>query len=102
MKEKEEEKRGVAKKDMRGMNQVKEKNKSARKIVTLLRDETFTLFPTMCNPTTRTSLVPRSHNFLLPLHMSTILNLLILDIPTNGLILMIIGFERYSIIRGSY
>jgi hypothetical protein len=80
--------------DMRGMNQVKEKNKSARKDVTLLRDETFTLFPTMCNPTMRTSSVPRSHNFLFPLHMSTILNLLILDIPKNGLILMIIGFER--------
>jgi hypothetical protein len=28
------------------------------------------------------------------LHMSTILYLLILDIPTYGLILMIIGFER--------
>jgi hypothetical protein len=40
--------------------------KSARKDVTLLRDETFTLFPTMCNPTTRTSSVPRSHNFLFP------------------------------------
>jgi hypothetical protein len=76
------------------MNQVKEKNKSARKDVTLLRDETFTLFPTMCNPTTRTSSVPRGHNFLLPLHMSTILNLVILGIPTYGLILMIIGFER--------
>jgi hypothetical protein len=60
----------------------------------LLRDETFTLFPTMCNPTTRTSSVPRSHNFLLPLHMSTIQNIIILDIPTYGLILMIIGFER--------
>jgi hypothetical protein len=68
----------------------RKKNKSA----TLLRDETFSLFPTMCNPTTRMSSVPRSHNFLFPLHMSTILNLLILDIPTNGLILMIIGFER--------
>jgi hypothetical protein len=31
---------------------------------------------------------------LLPLHMSTILYLLILDIPTYRLILMIIGFER--------
>jgi hypothetical protein len=41
----------------------KKKNKSARKDVTLLRDETFTLFPTMCNLTTRTSSVPRSHNF---------------------------------------
>jgi hypothetical protein len=79
---------------MRGMNQVKEKNKGARKDATLLRDETFTLFPTMCNPTTRMSSVPRGHNFLLPLHMSTILNILIIDIPTNGLILMIIGFER--------
>jgi hypothetical protein len=79
---------------MRGMNQVKEKNKTARKDVTLLRDETFTLFPTMCNPTTRTSSLPLSHNFLLPLHMFTILNHLILDIPTNALILMIIGFER--------
>jgi hypothetical protein len=62
---------------------------SERKIkckdVTLLRDETFTLIPTMCNPTTRMSSVPRSHNFLLPLHMSTIQNLLILDIPTYGL-----------------
>jgi hypothetical protein len=60
------------------------KIKSARKDVTLLRDKTFTLFPTMCNPTMRTSSVHRSHNFLLPLHMSTILNLLILDIPTYG------------------
>jgi hypothetical protein len=83
-KRREREKRS-GKKDMRGMNQVKEKNKSARKDVTLLRDETFTLFPTMCNPTMRTSSVPRSHVFLLPLHMSTILNLLILDIPTYGL-----------------
>jgi hypothetical protein len=48
------------------------KNKSARKDVMLLRDETFTLFPTMRNPTTRTSSVPRSHNFLLPMHKSTI------------------------------
>jgi hypothetical protein len=94
MKKRREREKRTGKKDMRGMNQVKEKNKSARKDVTLLRDETFTPFPTMCNPTTRTSSVPRSHNFLLPLHMSTILNLLILDIPTNGLILMIIGFER--------
>jgi hypothetical protein len=94
MKKRREREKRSGKRDMRGMNQVKEKNKSARKDVTLLRDETFTLFPTMCNPTTRTSSVPRSHNFLLPLHMSTILNLLILDIPTNGLILMIIGFER--------
>jgi hypothetical protein len=62
----------------------KEKNKSARKDVTLLKDKTFTLFPNMCNPTMRTSSVPRSHNFLFPLHMSTILNLLILDIPTYG------------------
>jgi hypothetical protein len=82
------------KKDLREMNQVKRNNKSARKDVTLLRDETFTLFPTMCNPTTRTSSVPRSHIFFCPLHMSTILNLLTLDIPTYGLILMIIGFER--------
>jgi hypothetical protein len=29
--------------------------------------------------------VPRSHIFLLPMHMSTILYLLILDIPTYGL-----------------
>jgi hypothetical protein len=54
-------------------------------IVTLSRDETFTLFPTMCNLTTWKSSMPRSHNILLPLHMSTILNLLILDIPTYGL-----------------
>jgi hypothetical protein len=54
------------KKYMRGMNQVKRKNKSARKDVTLLRDETFTLFPTMCNPTTRTSSVSRSHIFFCP------------------------------------
>jgi hypothetical protein len=72
-------------KDMRGMNQVKEKKiKSVRKDVMLLRDENFILFPTMCNPTTMTSSVPCSHNFLLPLHMSTILNLLILDTPTYG------------------
>jgi hypothetical protein len=42
--EKEKEKRGGSNKDMRGMNQVKEKNKSVRKDVTLLRDETFILF----------------------------------------------------------
>jgi hypothetical protein len=48
----------------------KEKNnKSARKDVTLLRDETFTLFPTMCNPTTRTSSVPRSHIFFALAHV---------------------------------
>jgi hypothetical protein len=87
MKERIKREKRSGKKGKRGMNQVKEKNnnKSARKDVTLLRDETFTLFPTMCNPTTRTSSVPRSHNFLLPLHMYTILNLLILDIPTYGL-----------------
>jgi hypothetical protein len=43
-KEEEEEKRGGSNEDMRGMNQVKEKNKSVRKDVTLLRDETFILF----------------------------------------------------------
>jgi hypothetical protein len=48
------------------------------------RDKTITLFPNMCNPTMRTSSVPCSHIFL-PLHMSTILNLLILDVPTYGL-----------------
>ena len=32
--------------------------------------------------------------FFFPLHMSTNLNLLILDTPTLWLILMIIGFER--------
>jgi hypothetical protein len=86
MNEKEKEKRGGSNKDMRGMNQVKEKIIiiSVRKDVTLLRDEAFILFPTMCNPTMRTSLVPCTHNFLLPLHMSTVLNLLILDIPTYG------------------
>jgi hypothetical protein len=85
MNEKEKQKRGGSNKDMRGMNQVKEKKiKSVRKDITLLRDETFTLFPTMCNPTTKTSSVPCSHNFLLPLHMSTTLNLLILDISTYG------------------
>jgi hypothetical protein len=90
--EREREKRS-GNKDMRG-NEPSERKKSARKDVTLLRDESFTLFPTMCNPTKGMSSVPLSHNFLLPLHMSTILNLLILDIPTYGLILMIIGFER--------
>jgi hypothetical protein len=86
MKERIKREKRSGKKYMRGMNQVKEKNKvQGRKDVTLLRDETFTLFPTMCNPITRTSSVPRSQNFLLPLHMSTILNLLILDIPTYGL-----------------
>jgi hypothetical protein len=84
MNEKEKEKGGGSNKDMRGMNQVKEKKLSVGKDVTLLRDETFILFPTMCNPTTRTSSVPCGHNFLLTLHMSTILNLLILDIPTYG------------------
>jgi hypothetical protein len=74
----------VAIKIWEGWIKWKKKNKSVRKDVTLLRDETFILFPTMCNPTTRTSPVPRSHNFLLTLHMSTILNLLILDIPTYG------------------
>jgi hypothetical protein len=42
LKKKKEKRSG--KKDMRGMNQEKEKNKSARKDVTLLGDETFTLF----------------------------------------------------------
>jgi hypothetical protein len=42
------------------------KNKSARKDVTLLRDETFTLFSTICNPTTRTSSVPHSLIFFCP------------------------------------
>jgi hypothetical protein len=62
MNEEEKEKRGGSNKDMRGMNQVKEKKiKSVRKDATLLRDETFTLFPTMCNPTMRTSSVLCSH-----------------------------------------
>jgi hypothetical protein len=39
----------------RGESSERKENQSARKDVTLLRDETFTLFPTMCNPTTRTS-----------------------------------------------
>jgi hypothetical protein len=44
MNEKEKEKRGGSNKDMRGMNQVKEKKiKSVTKDVTLLRDETFIL-----------------------------------------------------------
>jgi hypothetical protein len=65
-KEKEEkEMKKNGKKDMRGMNQVKEK-KSARKDVTLLRDRTSSLLPTMCNPTMRTSSVPRSHIFFCP------------------------------------
>jgi hypothetical protein len=83
MKKEKKEKRSD-KKDMRGMN-LTERKISARKDATLLRDETFTLFPTMCNPTTRTSSVSRSYIFLLPLHMSTILYLLILDIPAYGL-----------------
>jgi hypothetical protein len=45
MNEKGKEKRGGSNKDMRGMNQVKEKKiKSVRKDFTLLRDETFILF----------------------------------------------------------
>jgi hypothetical protein len=36
----------------------------------------------MCNPTSRTSLVPWSHYSFFPLHMSTILNLLIIDTLT--------------------
>jgi Flp pilus assembly protein TadB len=46
-------------KERKRMNQMNDK-KSARKDDTLLRDETSTIFPTMCNPTTRTSSVPRS------------------------------------------
>jgi hypothetical protein len=61
----EKERRGVARKIWEGWMKWK-KNKSARKDVTLLRDETFTLFPTMCNPTTRTSSVPCSHIFFCP------------------------------------
>jgi hypothetical protein len=78
-------KRGGRNKDIRGMNQVKKrkKNKSVRKDVMLLRDETF-IFSNHVQSATRTSSVPCSHNFLLPLLMSTILNLLILDIPTYG------------------
>ena len=40
---------------------------------------TISSIPTMCNPTTRTMLVPWSQSFCMPLHMSTILNLLTLE-----------------------
>ena len=40
---------------------------------------TISSIPPMCNPTTRTMLVPWSQSFCMPLHMSTILNLLTLE-----------------------
>jgi hypothetical protein len=54
MKERIKSEKRSGKKGKRWMNQVKEKNNSARKDVMLLTDETFTLFQTMCNLTTRT------------------------------------------------
>jgi hypothetical protein len=85
MNEKEKkEKRGGSNKDMRGMSQVKEKKYKCKEGCHVVERQNFHSFPTMCNPTTRTSSVPCSHIFLLPLHMSTILNLLILDILTYG------------------
>jgi hypothetical protein len=78
------ERRGVARKIWEGWIKRK-KNKSARKDVTLLRDE-ISLFFQPC------AIQQRGRHrclvviiFLLPLHMSTILNLLTLDIPTYGL-----------------
>ena len=40
---------------------------------------TISSIPTMCNPTMRTMLVPWNQSFCMPLHMSTILNLLTLE-----------------------
>jgi hypothetical protein len=88
----EKERRGVERKIWEGWIKWKEKNKSVRKDVTLLRDETFTLFPTMCNPTTRTSSMPRSHNSfaLAHVHHSKSSHPWY---PHIWFILMIIGFE---------
>lgn len=60
----------------RGVSAVKKIKESARRI-TLFPEWIF--IPTMCHTTMRTSHVPQSHYFYLPLHMSTILNLLILE-----------------------
>jgi hypothetical protein len=77
-------KRGGSNKDMRGMDQVKKRKLKCKDECHVVERRNFHSFPTICNPTTRTSSVPCSHNFLLPLHMSIIQNLLILDIPTYG------------------
>jgi hypothetical protein len=51
-------------------------------------------FPTMCNPTMRTSLVPRSLIFFCPCRCTPFYIFFSLTSLHYGLILMIIGFER--------
>jgi hypothetical protein len=79
---------------MKRMNQVNEKQSVRKDVMLLLRDETSILFPTMCNPTTRTSSVPRSLIFFCPCTCPPFYISLSLTSLHYGLILMIIGFER--------
>jgi hypothetical protein len=58
----------------------------------LLRDES-SIFPTMCNPTTRTSSVPRSFIFFCSCTRPPFYIFLSLTSPHHGLILMIIGLK---------
>jgi hypothetical protein len=60
----------------------------------LLRDKTCILFPTMCKPKTRMSLVPRSLIFFCPSTCPQLYIFLPLISLHYGLIIMIIGFER--------
>jgi hypothetical protein len=77
---------GGSNKDMRAMDRVKVKEKIKRvwKDVTLSRDETLILFQPCAIRQRGRHRCLVVINFLLPLHMSTTLNLLILDIPTYG------------------
>jgi hypothetical protein len=78
---------------MKRMNQVKD-NKVQGRMSHCCWDETSILFPTMCNPTTRTSSVPRSLIFFCPCTCPPFYIFLSLTSLHYDLILMIIGFER--------
>jgi hypothetical protein len=81
------------KKDMRAMNQVKRKNKVQGRM-SHCWEMKLSFFFQSCAIRQRGRHWCLVVIFILPLHMSTILNLLILDIPTYCLILMVISFER--------
>jgi hypothetical protein len=74
------------------MNQVKVKWSVRKDTTLLLRDEIS--IPTMSNPTTRTSSVPRSLVFFCPCTCPPFYIFLSLTSLHYGLILMITGFER--------
>jgi hypothetical protein len=78
---------------MRGMNQVKRRIK-CKEGCDVFERRNFHFFSNHVQSDNEDVIGASWSYFLLTLHMSTILYLLILNIPTYGLILMIIGFER--------